>query len=212
MENLQTRREFLKTSGKLLAGVALASSALPLLSVSAEAAPAVAPVSYPFPYAKLDPQATMERGYKSFYSFGGCGMGAYDAIVGQMAEIVGYPYDMIPIKMLGNASTGYGVGSLCGALGGAATAIGLFCEPADAKKITGELMAWYKKHPFPEYQPEVKNVTSVADSVNCIDSCGKFMEASGLAMGSDERKARCGGLTGEVAAKAVELLNAFFGV
>lgn len=211
MEKLQSRREFLKTSGKVLAGVALACSGLPLLDVSAESA-AIDQAAYPFPYTKLDPQAAMERGYKSYYSFGGCGMGAYDAIVGQLAETVGYPYNQIPIKMLANANTGYGIGSLCGALGGAVAAIGLVCEPADARKIAGELLGWYREHPFPEYQPEIKNVSSVAGSVNCIDSVGKFMEASGLAMGSDERKARCGGLTGEVAAKAVELLNAFFAV
>ena len=211
MEKLQSRREFLKTSGKVLAGVALASSGLPLFNVNAEAA-AIESASYPFPYAKIDPQVTMERGYKSYYSLGGCGVGAYDAIVGQLAETVGYPYNQIPIKMLANASTGYGVGSLCGALGGAVAAIGLVCEPADSKKIAGELLGWYREHPFPEYQPEIKNVSSVAGSVNCIDSVGKFMEASGLAMASDERKARCGGVTGEVAAKAVELLNTYFGV
>lgn len=207
MANLQTRREFLKTSGKVLAGVALPSAALPLLHISAEAAPVLQPVSYPFPYVKLDPQTTLERGYKSFYDFGGCGMGAFDAIVGQLADMIGYPHDQMPVQMFANASAGYGVGSLCGSLGGAVAAVALICEPAEAKQVTGELMAWYRKHPFPEYQPEIKNPTSVADSVNCIDSCSKFMEAANVKMGDDARKARCASVTGETAAKAVELIN-----
>lgn len=60
METIQTRREFLITSGKLLAGFTLATVASPLMSLSAEASP-TAP-SYPFAYAKLDPQAVLERG------------------------------------------------------------------------------------------------------------------------------------------------------
>ena len=64
METIQTRREFLKTSGKLLAGFTLATVASPLMSLSAEASPSAA--SYPFAYVKLDPQAVLERGYKSF--------------------------------------------------------------------------------------------------------------------------------------------------
>jgi hypothetical protein len=209
MENLQTRREFLKTSGKVLAGVALASSAFPLLNVAAAVAgTGIAP--HPFTYVKLDPQATIERGYKSYYSFGGCGMGAFDALAGQLAEAVGYPYTQFPAELLSNASGGYGVGSLCGSLGGAALAIAMACAPADAKKITGELMAWYREHPFPAYQPEFKNPTSVSGPVNCLDSSGKFMEAAGVNMASDERKARCAAVTGEVAGKAAELLNAIY--
>ncbi len=212
MANLQTRREFLKTTGKVFAGVALSSAALPLLNVSAEAAPVLAPVPYPFPYVKLDPQATLERGYKSFYSFGGCGMGAFDAIVGQLADLTGYPYDQIPIQMLGSASGGFGAGTLCGSLAGAVMAVGLILEPADAKAVVKDLFAWYKQHPFPGYQPEIKNPTTVANSIDCLDSCSEFMAAANVTMADDARKARCASVTGETAAKAVELVNALKGL
>jgi hypothetical protein len=212
MANLQTRREFLKTSGKVFAGVALSSAALPLLHISAEAAPVLEPVSYPFPYVKLDPQATLERGYKSFYDFGGCGMGAFDAIVGQLADMIGYPHDQVPIQMLASASGGYGAGTLCGSLAGAITAVGLILEPADAKKVTADLFKWYKEHPFPGYQPEIKNPTTVAGSIDCLDSCSEFMAAANVKMGDDARKARCASVTGETAAKAVELVNALKGL
>lgn len=211
MSQLQTRREFLKTSGKFFAGVALSSAALPLLNVKATA-PACEPAPYPFPYVKLDPQATLERGYKSFYSFGGCGMGAFDAIVGQLADTTGYPYDQLPVQMLASASGGFGAGTLCGSLAGALMAVGLILEPADAKAVTKDLFAWYRKHPFPGYQPELTNPTTVADSIDCLESCSKFMSETGLTMADDGRKARCASVTGETAAKAVELINAIKGL
>ena len=212
METLQTRRDFLKTSGKLLAGVALATAASPLLKVTAEAAPVLNPAPYPFAYVKLDPQATLERGYKSFYSFGGCGMGAFDAIIGQLADTVGYPFDQVPVQMLASASGGFGAGTMCGSLAGAVMAVGLVCEPADAKAVVKDLFAWYRVQPFPGYQPEIKNPTTVANSIDCLDSCSAFMEVAKVTMADDARKARCASVTGETAAKAVELINALKGL
>lgn len=212
MSQLQTRREFLKTSGKFLAGVALSSAALPLLNVKAQTAPACEPAMHPFPYVKLDPQATLERGYKSFYAFSGCGMGAFDAIVGQLTDMVGYPYDQVPVQMMASASGGFGAGTLCGSLAGALMAVGLILEAADAKAVTKDLFAWYRKHPFPGYQPEMTNPTTVADSIDCLESCSKFMSETGLTMADDGRKARCASVTGETAAKAVELINAIKGL
>ncbi len=212
MATLQTRREFLKTSGKVFAGVALTSAALPLLKVSAGAAPAIEAAPYPFPYVKLDPQATLERGYKSYYEFGGCGMGAFEAIIGQLAEITGYPFNQVPVQMVASASAGFGAGTLCGSLAGAIMAVGLVLEPADAKKVTADLFKWYKETPFPGYQPEIKNPTTVSGSIDCLDSCSEFMAAANVKMGDDARKARCASVTGETAAKAVELINALRGL
>lgn len=48
---------------------------------------------------------------------------------------------------------------------------------------------------------------TVSDTILCKDSVGKFLETSGFAAGSPEHLARCGGLTGDVAKKMVELLN-----
>ena len=213
-EKVQTRREFLKSASKVVAGAAVLGTVGSILgtSTAAIAEDTASAPAYPFPYQRLDPDETEKRGYESYYALGGCGVGVYNAIVGQLAEVVGYPYNQLPIGMLANASTGYGVGSFCGSLGGAVAAIGLVCEAADAKKITGELTSWYRTAEFPHYQPVLKSITTVADSVNCMDSVGVYMEKTGVKMGSDERKARCAGVTADVAKKAVELLNAFFNV
>ena len=208
MAKMQTRREFLMTAGKLAAGAALVSASNPVLNVLAENKPG-AP-EYPFPYAKLDPEKAMERGYKGYYEKGGCARGVADAIIGQLADDVGYPFNQIPIDMYANGATGYGAGSLCGSLAGAINAIGLVCPPDDAKKLTAELFAWYRKAELPIYQPKLASVTTVADSVNCLESVGGYMEATGVKMGDDARKERCAGVTGDCAKVTVELLNAYF--
>ena len=51
----------------------------------------------------------------------------------------------------------------------------------------------------------------MAHSVDCRDSVNKYMEATGFTMADDGRKARCAAVTGETAAKAVEILNVHFG-
>ena len=52
-------------------------------------------------------------------------------------------------------------------------------------------------------------VTSVSDSPLCHASNAKWISRSGFGLASAERKERCARLTADVAAKAVELLNAY---
>lgn len=215
MNTLQTRREFLKTSGKLLAGVALATTLSPVVQAIGEEKKVEAP-AHPFPYQKLDPATVEARAYKSFYNkeVGGCCYAVVEALVGQLQDQVGYPFNQYPVAAAANGAGGYGAGSLCGSLGGAADVIGLVCAPADAKKITAALFSWYRETPFPIYQPEIKaEKTTVANSVNCLDSVGLFMKENDIAdMKADPRKARCAGVSADVAKKTAELLNAHYGV
>ncbi len=231
MENqkLYSRKEILKITGKSIAGVALATTIPTFLTgctssnanaelpskevinyTYMEASKDAAP--YPYPYQKLDFATTVERGHAGYYNIGNCCRGAADAIIGALADNTGYPFNQIPINMFRVGGTGYGVGSLCGALGGAVAAIGLVCEPDDAHEITQELFKWYTSTALPIYQPDIKLDTSQAPTVNCMDSVGKFMEVSGYSMDDPERKERCACLTGDVAGKTVELLNAHFGL
>jgi len=208
------RRSFLKTAGKAAGAAALLTAAAPVVSACKTAvAEGTAAPAYPFPYVKLDPEKVAERGYASFYALGGCAVGAFDAIVGTLADEVGYPFNQIPVKMMCNGAAGYSVGTLCGSLGGSAAALGLVCEPADSNKIMGELFAWYCDMAFPTYNPDnYEFITTVSGSVNCSESVTKFMKANGIeSMGDDKRKARCAAVTAECARKCVELLNVHFG-
>ena len=211
MEKFQTRREFLKSTGKLVAGVAVASTLSPVLDVFAEKNESVAAPAYPWPYKKLDPAVAEERGYRGYYEKGGCACGVADAIIGQLADDVGYPFNQIPIDMYAIGATGYGAGSLCGSLAGAVNAIGLVCGPDDAKKVRDDLFAWYRKAELPIYQPKLESIKTVAKSVNCEDSVVTYMKAAEITDMKDERrKERCAGVTGDVAKKTVELLNEYF--
>ena len=202
------RREFLRSAGKVALG-AVAAGSLPLAHVAAEEKET--PV-WPWKYVPLDKEALLKHCYEVFYQYGGCGAGCFGGIVDIMSEVTGYPYnELIPGKAFGLMAGGYGASSLCGSLGGALAIIGLFCEPAAANEIRNELYAWYREHEFPQYQPEYESITTVAHSVNCIDSVGTYMAATGYKMSDPQRKARCAAVTAEVAVKAISLLNVHFG-
>lgn len=77
-------------------------------------------------FRKIDPETAARMGYEGYYE-GRCCYGAFMGIVGQMAKEYGEPYRSFPFKMMEFGTTGVaGYGSLCGALNGAAAAIGLF--------------------------------------------------------------------------------------
>lgn len=128
-----------------------------------------------------------------------------------MADQVGYPFNQYPAQIFTNYGAGFTQASLCGSIGCAAACIGAVCDADTAKAVLGELETWYRGAELPIYQPENLNLpTTVADSILCADSVGKFMEKSGYAMADPERKARCAGVAADVTKKMVELLNAKF--
>ncbi|MGD9569155.1 MAG: C-GCAxxG-C-C family (seleno)protein [Sedimentibacter sp.] len=131
-----------------------------------------------------------------------------EGFFGVLADEVGYPFNQIPVATFVNYGSGFQQASLCGSLGAAAACIGTVCDADTSKKILVELENWYKETAFPMYQPENLNLaTTVADSILCSDSVGKWMEETGYEHGSPERKSRCAGVTADTAKKMVELLN-----
>lgn len=221
-EKLYSRRDVLKTAGKAAAGVAVATVIPSFLTSCKKETPSKEVLNYeykelstdvpeyPFPYQKLDPETTRERAYASFYNVGGCCRAVVDGIVGQLRDNAGYPWNQCPIDAYANGAGGYGAGTLCDSLGGAAVAIGMAVPPEDAATLTAELFKWYKETELPIYQPEVKSKTVASVSVNCVDSVGEFMDISGFKMADPERKARCAGVAADCAGKTVELLNDYF--
>lgn len=224
-EKVYSRRDVLKTAGKAAAGVAVVTVIPSFLTACTEKAAEIPskevlsyeymPAStdapaYPYPYQKLDVATTKERAYASFFNKGGCCRAVIDGVIGQLGDKAGYPWNQIPVDAFANGAGGFGAASLCGSLGGAATAIGLAVPPEDAAAMTAELFKWYTSTELPTYQPEVKNETVISESVNCMDSVGQFLEISGYAMGDPERKARCAGVAADCAGKAAELINAYY--
>lgn len=218
MSNDVSRRDFLRKAGVGALGLGVLSltgcaGAADPTPTPEDATPAtVEAPAWPWKWEEMDPQVALENGYKAFYTHGGCCAGSVAAIVETLAGQYGYPYNQINGKMFANGAGGYGAQSLCGSLGGACFVFGLFLEGKDAGALRNELYEWYKGHAFPQYQPEITApIQTVSGSVECADSVGKYMAATGLTMADDGRKARCAAVTGEVAAKAADLLNIHFG-
>jgi hypothetical protein len=179
---------------------------------------------WPWPYAPLDVEMVRKLGHQGYYG-GGCCYGAFWAIVEALKEAVGDPFDKtIPDMMRYGGGGVAGFGSLCGALNGAAAAIGLVSDRATQTALVQELMAWYAVTPFPsdisnqyavnheflveELKYDGALTQSVAGGNLCHMSVTNWCIEAGVAESDVQRAERCARLTGDVAAKAVELLNA----
>ena len=159
-------------------------------------------------------QAIAYDGY--WYKGYGCGYGAFYSIVGVMGEKYGAPYNTFPFTIMEMFKGGMADwGTICGALAGAAAAFFAFYPRKDANPMVAELFRWYEKTAFPIYDPGmaaqgVKGAlpTSVANSVLCHVSVSRWSYETKLAANSKERSERCGRITADVCAKAIEILNA----
>lgn len=212
-----TRRAFLKNVGAYgaVAGLGWTGVVGPRESAMVQAA-----ARHPFGYPEggLDVEKTRELAYAAFKGLtladgarhSGCAFGAFHAIIGQLAETVGEPYTSIPTQMMDWAGAGVvGFGTLCGTLNGAAAAIGLISGGRDARGFISDLLTWYSETALPTniLAPTSDLAQSRAASNLCHVSLTRWCRASGFASGSPERAERCARVAGDVAAKAVDLLN-----
>jgi len=224
-QNGLSRREFLKKAG---IGVGVAAGALALSSTPlfAEASAAGTVAEDAFPLAILDPEEARLRGHAGYY-MGGCAYGAFYAIISLLREKVGGPYNQVPYRMMSYGKAGgVGWGTLCGSLNGAAAAITLSVKNADYAKIINELIGWYTITPLPtdasnkigaasgfirttsKKYPAIVLAQSTSKSPLCHASVSQWCKVAGLKQGTPERLERCARVTGDAAAKAVELRNA----
>lgn len=215
----RTRRQVLKFGAVAAAAAGAGVLSTGISGFSPTAARADSAV-HPYGYAAggLDVEETRARGYNGYKGVvladgrkhGECAFGTFYAIVSQLQETVGYPYTEIPLQMIewgGGGAAGFA--SLCGALNGACLAIGLICDKANANGFISDLLTWYEENPLPSnvIAPSGPLPQSIAESNLCHTSVGNWCLASGFASGSAERGERCARLAGDVAAKAVEMLN-----
>lgn len=183
------------------------------------------PQQQPWPYEQLDVEDVRKAGHELHHE-NSCAYGAFSAIVGTLQEEIGYPYDQVPTYMLHFGRGGVaGSGDVCGAMLGSLTAINLIAGE-DYRPLASELIEYYEQTAFPtdtanEYAEQNAYYTedylsdplpqSTAGDIACSESKGAWVEASGYDMGSPEREERCSRLTGDVAAKTAEILNAWAG-
>lgn len=210
-----SRRGLIKTiigAGSL---AAVTASGLGILS-TAEASSALSK-KWPWPYVKLDPEKTGELAYNEWYRLF-CGGAVVSSIFSQLAQKVGEPYKSFPVDafiFLEGGTSGWG--TICGSNAGANMITNLIIGPRiagsnDGMLMGSEVMQWYSEASMPVFtprNPKQKNELpkTVSNSPLCHISVGKWMQASGKALSSPERKDRCARVTASVAYHVVELLN-----
>ena len=210
-----SRRGFVKMAGAAIGGLAIGavggySLLAPKETIVTQEVPRDVP-EHPWSYVKLDVEKVKERAYKGYFA-GACSYGSFDAIIGELQDKVGYPYTTIPTMMAKYGKGGtVGFGTLCGAINGAAMAMNLVSNDLD---MIAEIVGEYTETAYPKWKPAVTEKTdidlpeSVSGSPLCHVSVTKWCEASGYGSTSIERKERCARLTGEVAGRTAEMLNA----
>ena len=183
------------------------------------------PPPLPWAYAPLDSEWVRKRVHQ-LYSGKECCAGSFTALIEALRDRVGAPYDTVPCDMMLYGAGGVaGFASLCGALNGSCAAISLACDKDQALAVITELLSWYSGATLPSdtsngyamnggyfdddtYTIREALPQSVAGGELCHMSVSNWCEKSGFASGSKERSERCARVAGDVAAKAVELLNA----
>jgi hypothetical protein len=208
MKNLSRREAFGAIMGAAVAGGALLSIT-PSFDAHAEKS------KFPWIYQKLDKNAVAEKAYWGFYEEGrGCCYGVFASIVEALADKHGAPYNSFPCEMMTIGKSGIaGWGSVCGALLGGAMAVSLFYGLKEHTPLINELFRWYESAAMPTYVPSKPKVQgpcqeTVSGSILCHVSASKWCFETKFDTHSAERSERCARVTGEVARKNVEILNA----
>lgn len=223
-----SRRRFL-SRGAMAVGAAgatvAATGGLGLLSgglASAQSSPTCATIpgtiKHPdgtWGYTPLDPAVCGEKAYRDWY-VGFCCYASFNGVISELQDALGSPYTNIdPLQVKFGAGGISGWGTICGTALGASLACNIVAGAAVGGNMAKDLLAYYSATALPDLIPVGTPVypytppPSASDSPLCHVSVGKWMKLSGNLFGTAERKERCARLSGNMAKKAAELLNAW---
>lgn len=211
-----SRRQVLIGTGALAAGTAVAHLTGMLKSAAAKDGKTE---KWPWPYEKLDPQKTADLAYEEWYRVF-CGAAVINSVFSQLREKVGEPYTSFPSDAFVFLEGGQvGWGTICGSPAGANIVANCIIGPRisgahEGHQIAADNMDFYSKTALPSFKPTTPKIpaeimTTVSDSPLCHVSVGKWMKATGHALGSPERKDRCARVAASSAYHLVEMLNAW---
>ncbi len=233
-----SRRDFLKGASAIVIGGLLGSTAQKIVPVMAEEKQEIPRLPWPYEELDVEYVRKLGHlGYYAFECSGGSYWAIIEALrekIGYPYTLIPIPTkeevltavekheELHQVPMQYGAGGVAGWASLCGGLNGSISAITMASK--NYKTLAKALLRWYEIVPFPsnisneyaskheffvkKYKSDKVLPQSVSHSVLCHVSVGKWCEVSGYASGSPERSERCARLTGDVAARAVELLNA----
>lgn len=234
MKQKISRKEFLRNTTKFMAGVGIGIAAGEARAAAVETRRPTP--AWPWPYRQLDPERVRVFAHDVYYRDSpgenaskkpsGCCYGTFHAIVKALQKTVGEPYTNFPSEMMIFGHDGFAEwGTLCGTLNGAGAAVSLVTGRDTADKLLRDLAGWYTqtkfptdksneyatKHVFADQRNDKTQAQSASGSPLCHVSVTEWCNRAGFGATSAERKERCARLAGDVASRAVELLNQHFG-
>jgi len=223
MENNVTRKDFLLKTSKAAVGVTAIAGLSSLITTASKANAKVTP--WPWPYTQLDAEAARIQAHYLYYNGMACCAGTFGGITSALATAIGDPWTNLPMEIMSYGSGGgNGWGILCGCLNGGAALISLVTTKAQSGPLISELWGWYTQAELPtdkanqvatsgqylvhNYDQEL--LQNISGSPLCHASVTEWCIAANKKVSDTERKERCARITGDVAVKTVEILNAFF--
>lgn len=217
-----SRRNFLLNTSKYAIGAAVGISALELLNGSqAHAETKQVQYTWPYPYITLDPEVARLNAHTLYWGGKDCCAGVFGGICQSLSTGIGAPWTEFPIEvMLFGRGGGVSWGSLCGAINGGAALISLTVAKDPSVALINELWGWYTTQNLPTNAANaatytVQNYTgtlpqNVSGSPLCHQSVSQWCLVANKKVSDVERKERCARIAGDIAAKTVEILNAYY--
>lgn len=224
MANEITRKDFLTSTSKYAVGAVIGVAGLDILSGGKIMASGKG-TTWPLPYVALDPDEARIKGHYLYYNDKDCCSGCFGGVSELLKEKLPDPWANIPMEvMLYGRGGGNGWGTTCGCLNGGAAIISLVADKASSGALINELWGWYTQEYLPTdrsnefavqgkfsvHKYDDKLVPSISGSPLCHASVSQWCVVANKKVGDAERKERCARVTGDTAAKTVEILNAFF--
>ena len=215
-----SRKEFLSNSSKFAVGAVAGIAGLNTFAGNKVFANSDA-FTWPYPYAAIDPEVARIKGHTLYYSGKDCCAGAFGGLVECLKDTVGDPWNTFPIEiMLFGRGGGVGWGSICGTLNGAAALVSLVTEKGPSAALINEIWGYSTTANLPsdaansatyeiiKYEGEMAQ--NISGSPLCHAMVSQWNMVAGTKTTDAARKERCARLTGDIAAKTAEVLNAHF--
>jgi len=220
-----SRKEFLTNASKAAVGVtAVAGLSSLLTTATASAGTKITP--WPWSYQAVDLEAIRIRAHHLKLTGYECCSGLFGAFVEAQTQLIGDPWTNMPYEvMLYGRGGGAAWGTLCGAVNGAAAVISLVVDKTNSGPLIWEVYGWAASTLIPTDEANqfaldnryttgsfngVELPQSISGSVLCHASLTNWCIESGKHLASAERKERCARITGDLAVKTGEVLNAYF--
>ncbi len=225
MEHNVTRKDFLTKTSKAAVGLT-AVAGLSSLVTTATLANSSKTTVYPWPYTTLDLDSLRIRAHHLKLTGWECCSGCFGSFVEALSLQIGDPWTTMPYEvMMYGRGGGAAWGSLCGAVNAAAAIISLVVPKASSGPLIWEVYGWAASTALPTVEANqfaldnryttgtfngISLPQSLAGSVLCHASLTNWCIEANKKFNSNDRKERCARITGDLAVKTGEILNAYF--